>query len=104
MRARLVAILAVVFLTVDVAAGLLEFALDACALAGGKLAAGATVEGFLCAYGGLFGGESLRLAERQFAVADALPDAGGLSPLPRIDRLRFTVRVTRLRFGREREC
>jgi len=103
MRTRLVTILTVVFLTVDVAAGLLQFALDAGAFAGGEVAAGATVEGFLCAYGGLFGGESLGFAARQFAAADALFDAGGLPRLSRVDGLRLTGGMERLRRGRERK-
>jgi hypothetical protein len=77
--------LRVVFLAVDVAAGLLQFASEACALKGCELAAGATVEGFLRAYGGLFGGESLGFASRQFAAADTPPYARRLPTLPRVD-------------------
>ncbi len=80
-----VAILPVVFLPIDVAAGLLQFALDAGALASRELATGAMVKGFPCADGSAFGGESLGLAARQFAATDALPDARGLPLLSRVD-------------------
>jgi len=100
---RSVAILPVVFLTVDVPAGLLQLALDAGALSGRELAAGATVEGFLHANRGLFGGESLRLAARQFAAADALLDARLLPLLARVDRPGTAVRPVGLRLGRQRK-
>jgi hypothetical protein len=82
----LVAILPVVFLAVDVPARLPEFALHACALACGELSAGAAEEGFVRPNRGLSGGDFSRLAARQFAASDALPDARVLSPLPRVDR------------------